>query len=222
MKLSSQTVNVLKNFSTINQGLLFKKGKVLSTMSAQKNILSEATIPDEIPQDFGVYNLNEFLSVLSMYPDADIAVDGVNIKFANGRKSTAYRATDASMIVTPPEKKITLPSVDVSFSLSEEDLEWIQKTSAVLGSPNVSVESDGTDVNMVAFDATNDSAHVSSLKIEVPSTGKYKLIFKTENLKLIPGSYVVEISSKGIASFKNTKDNIQYWIATEAGSNYGV
>lgn len=218
MKLSSQTLNVLKNYASINQGIVFKKGNTISTMSAQKNILSEATIPDEIPQTFGVYDLNEFLSIISLNKDPDIEFDEKNaiIKSLNGRSKTKYRFTEASMIVTPPEKKITLPSVDATFTLTEEDFAWIQKTSAVLGSPHIAVVSDGTEVNLVAFDATNDSAHTTSIKIEAQTTGSYKMIFKTENLKMIPGSYIVEISSKGIASFKNTKEDIQYWIATEA------
>ena len=218
MKLSSQTLNVLKNYAGINQGIVFKKGNIISTMSAQKNILSEATIPDEIPQGFGVYDLNEFLSIISLNKDPEIEFDEKNviIKSLNGRSKTKYRFTEASMIVTPPEKKITLPSVDAAFTLTEEDFAWIQKTSAVLGSPHIAVVSDGAEVSLMAFDATNDSAHTSSIKIEAQATGNYKMIFKAENLKMIPGSYVVEISSKGIASFKNTKENIQYWIATEA------
>ena len=218
MKLSSQTINVLKNYASINQGIVFKKGNVVATMSAQKNILSEATIPDEFPQGFGVYDLNNFLSVISLNKDPEIEFDEKNviIKSLNGRSKTKYRFTDASMIVSPPEKKITLPSIDAAFTLTEEDFNWIQKTSAVLGSPHIAVVSDGTEVNLVAFDATNDSAHQTSIKIEAQATSTYKMIFKAENLKMIPGSYVVEISSKGIASFKNTKENIQYWIATEA------
>lgn len=218
MKLSNQTLNVLKNYASINQGIVFKKGNTISTMSAQKNILSEATIPDEIPQSFGIYDLNNFLSVVSLNKDPEIEFDEKNaiIKSLNGRSKIKYRFTEASMIVTPPEKKITLPSVDATFTLTEEDFAWIQKTSAVLGSPHIAAVSDGTEVNLVAFDATNDSAHTTSIKIEAQTTGSYKMIFKTENLKMIPGSYIVEISSKGIASFKNTKEDIQYWIATEA------
>ena len=187
-------------------------------MSAQKNILSEATIPDEFPQGFGVYDLNNFLSVISLNKDPEIEFDEKNviIKSLNGRSKTKYRFTDASMIVSPPEKKITLPSVDAAFTLTEEDFNWIQKTSAVLGSPHVAVVSDGTEVNLVAFDATNDSAHQTSIKIEAQATSTYKMIFKAENLKMIPGSYVVEISSKGLSSFKNKNVDIQYWVATEA------
>ena len=223
MKLSEQTIKVLKNYSTINQGLVFKKGNVISTMSPQKNILSEATLSDDIPQDFAIYNLNEFLSVLSLNKDPDVEFDGKNavIKFLNGRSKISYRFTEESMVVSPPDKKITLPSVDVEFTLTEEDLAWLLKTSAVLGSPNIAVSSNGETVSIVTFDVANDAAHTNSITLDIPTTSSYKLIFKTDNLKLIPGTYLVQISSKGIAHFNNPKENIQYWIATEAGSSYG-
>jgi hypothetical protein len=222
MKLSEQTVKVLKNYATINQGLVFKQGNTITTMSPQKNILSEATVTDTFPKEFGIYNLNEFLSVLSMSKDIEIDFGPNSAKFVfdNGR-SIDYRLSETSLIVAPPDKKITLPSVDVTFTWTEEDYAWIQKTAAILGSPNIAVVSDGDKVSIAAFDASNSAAHTTSIDLDVNATSKYRLIFKTENLKMIPGSYVVEISSKGIAHFKNTKEDIQYWIATEASSNYG-
>jgi hypothetical protein len=222
MKLSEQTVKVLKNYATINQGLVFKKGNVITTMSPQKNILSEAIVTDEFPKEFGIYNLNEFLSVLSMNKDTevDFGPNSAIFKYDNGR-SIDYRLSEASLIVSPPEKKITLPSVDVKFTWTEDDYAWIQKTAAILGSPNVAVASDGETVRIITFDASNNAAHTTSIDLDMAADSKFRLVFKTENLKLIPGSYDVEISSKGIAHFKNTKENLQYWIATEAGSTYG-
>lgn len=222
MKFSPKTIDVLKNFSTINPGLFFKSGSTLSTMSPQKNILCEAVVEDTFPQDFGVHDLNNFLSVLSLNKDPEVEFDGKNaiIKFLNGRSKIKYRFTEASMIVSPPEKKITLPSVDVSFSLTDEDYAWIQKTAAILRSPNVAVVGNGTSVELITFDAVDDSAPTNSVDIGLTTDKNFKLIFKTENLKMVPGGYSVDISSKGIAHFKNTKENIQYWIATEAGSSY--
>ena len=222
MKFSPKTLDVLKNFSTINPGLFFKAGSTLSTMSPQKNILCEAVVEDAFPQDFGVHDLNNFLSVLSLNKDPEVEFDGKNavIKFLNGRSKIKYRFTEASMIVSPPEKKITLPSVDVAFSLTEEDYAWIQKTAAILRSPNVAVVGNGTSVELYTFDAVDDSAPTNSVDIGLATDKNFKLIFKTENLKMVPGAYSVEISSKGIAHFKNTKENIQYWIATESGSTF--
>ena len=216
MKLSNETLAVLKNFSAINQGIQFKKGTKLTTVSAGKTVLAQATLKDEFPQDFCVYDLNQFLSVHSLHKDSELSFDDSNVIFKSGRSSTKYRKTAKEMIVTPPEKEISLPSVDVSFTLTEEDYANIMKVASVLGSPHIAVESDGEFVQLAAFDSLDDSAHTNSIQVGQGDGKKYKIVFKTENIKLIPGSYSVEISFKGIGHFKNTKDDIQYWIAFEA------
>ena len=216
MKLSNETLTVLKNFSSINQGIQFKQGTKLTTVSAGKTVLAQANLKDEFPQDFCVYDLNQFLSVHSLHKDSDLSFDDSNVIFKSGRSSTKYRKTAKEMIVTPPEKDITLPSVDVSFTLSEEDYNNIMKVASVLSSPHIAVESDGDAVQLVAFDALDNSAHTNSIQVGEGNGKKYKIVFKTENIKLIPGSYEVQISFKGIGHFKNTKDDIQYWIAFEA------
>jgi len=216
MKLTTETLNVLKNFSTINQNLQFKKGNILTTVSQGKTVLAQANLKDDFPHDFCVYDLNEFLSVHSLYKDADIDFDDANIFFKNGRFKTVYRKTAKEMIVAPPDKKITLPSIDVSFTLTAEDYDWIMKTSAVLHSPNIKVESDGDNVQIVTFDAGNNSAHTNSIQVSEGNGLVYKIVFKTENIKMIPGSYDVTISFKGISHFKNSKQDIQYWIAFES------
>jgi len=216
MKLSNETLTVLKNFSSINQGIQFKQGTKLTTVSAGKTVLAQANLKDEFPQDFCVYDLNQLLSVHSLHKDSDLSFDDSNVIFKSGRSSTKYRKTAKEMIVTPPEKEITLPSVDVSFTLSEEDYNNIMKVASVLSSPHIAVESDGDAVQLVAFDALDNSAHTNSIQVGEGNGKKFKIVFKTENIKLIPGSYGVEISFKGIAHFKNTKDDIQYWIAFEA------
>lgn len=216
MKLSNETLAVLKNFSAINQGIQFKKGTKLTTVSAGKTVLAQATLKDEFPQDFCVYDLNQFLSVHSLHKDSELSFDDSNVIFKSGRSSTKYRKTAKEMIVTPPEKEISLPSVDVSFTLTEEDYANIMKVASVLSSPHIAVESDGEAVQLAAFDALDDSAHTNSIQVGKGDGKKYKIVFKTENIKLIPGSYSVEISFKGIGHFKNTKDAIEYWIAFEA------
>lgn len=216
MKLSNETLAVLKNFSAINQGIQFKKGTKLTTVSAGKTVLAQATLKDEFPQDFCVYDLNQFLSVHSLHKDSELSFDDSNVIFKSGRSSTKYRKTAKEMIVTPPEKEISLPSVDVSFTLTEEDYANIMKVASVLSSPHIAVESDGEAVQLAAFDALDDSAHTNSIQVGQGDGKKYKIVFKTENIKLIPGSYSIEISFKGIGHFKNNKDDIQYWIAFEA------
>ena len=225
MKLSSDTLSVLKNFGSINQGLLFKQGKTLKTVSSHKNILAEVTINEEIPTEFGVYDLNNFLSVVSLHKD-DTSFDfddkHVVIVGNKGRSKIKYRFCDPTMINTPPEKPLTMPEAEITFKLTSEDFDWILRAASVLSSPQVAIESDGTDVNIITIDLANDSAHTDSLKLDVDGNGnKYRMVFKTENLaKVMPGSYDVSISSKGISNFKNSNVPLQYWITTEQGSKF--
>ena len=217
MKLSNETLTVLKNFSTINEGLQFKKGTKLTTVSSSKTVLAEANLKDDFPQDFCVYDLNQFLSIHNLFKNsAELEFDESNIIFKNGRQKLEYRKAAKEMIVTPPDKTITLPSEDVKFKLTVDDYDQIMKTASVLSSPNIAIRSDGEKVELVAFDAANNAAHTNSIEVAEGTGSKYKIVFKTENIKLIPGEYDVTISFKGIGHFKNTKDDIQYWIAFEA------
>ena len=224
MQLSNDTINVLKNFGAINQGILFKKGKVLKTMSSGKNILAEVTIKEDIPTEFGIYDLNKFLSVVSLHKDNPTFEFGdkeVKIVGNKGRSKIKYRFAAANTINTPPEKELVMPDPEVSFSFSEEDFQWILKSAGVLGSPQISVESDGTKIVVSAFDTTDDSAHTDALEVADGNGDKFRFVFKTENLtKLLNGGYDVQISSKGISNFKHKTVQLQYFISTEAGSTF--
>lgn len=216
MKLSNETLTVLKNFSAINQGIQFKKGKKLTTVSSSKTVLAQANLKDEFPQEFCVYDLNEFLSVHSLYKDSEIDFTDSDIIFKNGKRKGNYRMTASTMIVTPPEKEITLPSVDCEFTLSDEDYDSLMKAASVLSSPNIAVQSDGEVIELVTFDAANNAAHTNTIEVGSGNGKTYKIVFKTDNIKLISGTYSVKISFKGIGHFQNTKDDIQYWIAFES------
>ncbi len=225
MKLSSETIGVLKNFGNINSGIFLKKGKTVKTVSSHKNILAQATIPDEIPADFGIYDLNEFLSVVSLHKDdLNLEFDSKNVVISGlkGRSKIKYRSCDATMVVSPPDKALALTDPEIQFDLSAEDFRWILDAANVLGSPQISVESDGTKVTLNTLDVSNDSAHTESLELDVKGSGnKYRMVFKTENIsKILSGSYEVKISSKGISHFKNKKTALEYWITTEVGSTF--
>lgn len=225
MKLSDNTLSVLKNFGAINSGIYLRQGKTVKTVSTHKNILAQATIPDEIPNDFGIYDLNEFLSVVSLHKnDLELEFDSKNVIISGlkGRSKIKYRACDPEMISTPPEKGLQMPDPEISFDISAEDFRWILDAANVLGSPQIAVQSDGEVVTINTIDVQNDSAHTESLQLETNGTGnKYKMIFKTENIsKILSGSYEVKISSKGISYFKNKKVPLEYWITTEIGSTF--
>jgi len=218
MKLSTDTIDVLKNFSSINSGIYFKQGTKLATVSSNKNILAEAGIKDEIPSDFAIYDLNNLLQLLSLEKDCpDLEFDDKNviIKTLNGRSKIKYRFAAKEMIVTPPEKRLTLPTVDVQFTLSEGDFGWIMKTASILSAPHVMIENSGDGIKLTACDAKDDSKSTNSIGVGDDDGKKYKFTFSTENLKMVPGSYDVEVCAKGLAHFKNKAKDIQYWIALE-------
>lgn len=224
MKLSNETVAILKNFGAINQGILFKPGKTLKTVSSHKNILAEVSIKEDIPAEFGIYDLNNFLSVISLHkddPSFEFDEKQVTIVGNKGRSKIKYRFTPSNMIVTPPEKQLTMPDAEIKFELTAEDFEWVMRAASVLSSPQVAIESDGKKVSIVTLDLQNDSAHTDALEISEGNGNKFKMVFKTENItKLMPGSYDVFISSKGISHFKNKNVPLQYWVTTEAGSKF--
>lgn len=224
MKLSNETVAILKNFGAINQGILFKPGKTLKTVSSHKNILAEVSIKEDIPAEFGIYDLNNFLSVISLHkddPSFEFDEKQVTIVGNKGRSKIKYRFTPSNMIVTPPEKQLTMPDAEIKFELTAEDFDWVMRAASVLSSPQVAIESDGKKVSIVTLDLQNDSAHTDALEISEGNGNKFKMVFKTENItKLMPGSYDVFISSKGISHFKNKNVPLQYWVTTEAGSKF--
>ena len=224
MKLSQQTISVLKNFGTINEGIVFKKGKKLKTVSVHKNILAEVDIAEEIPAEFGVHDLNNFLSVISLHKD-DVTFEFSDkqavITGNKGRSKIKYRFCDTSMVVTPPEKELSLGEAAITFTLSSEDFDWILRAASVLSSPNIVVESDGSKVSLMTMDVANDSASTESLEIADGNGDKFRMVFKTENFtKLMQGSYDVSISSKGLSLFKNKNLSLKYWVTTESGSNF--
>jgi len=223
MKLSSDTINLLKNFASINQGIYFKQGKTIKTVSPQKNIMAEVTVDENFPVDFGVYDLNNFLSVISLHkddPTLNFEDKNILISGLKGRSKIKYRFCEPSMIVVPPEKNIVMPDPEIRFTLNAEDFDWVLRAAAVLSSPHIAIESDGEKVFVSTLDLQNDSAHTDSIEIAEGNGDKYRMIFKTENLKMISGTYEVSLSSKGISHFKNKNKNLQYWITTEAGSKF--
>jgi len=221
MKLSTDTLNILKNFSNINNGLYFKAGSKISTMSPSKTILAQATVAESFPKDFGIYDLNEFLGILTLLketPEVDFDASHVIVKFLNGRSKTSYRVTDKSMIVTPPDRTINMPDVHTSFTLTEEDQAVITRFTSGLSSPNIGVVGADGVLKLITYDMSNDS--VSTQELILGDTDKtFRFVFKTENLRLIPGTYVVEIGSNGISHFVNKSGNVEYWITTEKDGN---
>ena len=221
MKLSDKTLTLLKNFSSINQSILFKKGTSLRTISVMKNILAEATIEEDLPTDFGIYDLNQFLNGLGLHqnPDLDFENQG-HVVIREGKSRTKYFFADPNVIVTPPDKEITLPSEDVSFELSTSQLDKFLKAAAIYQLPDLAVVGGDGVVKIVVRDKKNDTSNDFSIVVgETESTFSFN--FKVENIKIVPGTYDVVVSQKLLSRFTCRDYDLKYFIALEPDSTFG-
>ena len=224
MKLSKHTLNMLKNFSDINMSIEIKEGNILRTVSVQKNILAQAELEDSFPQDFAIYELNRFLGAVSLFDDPEFQFNGKSANIGTTRHSVDYVYCDPSMIVTPPENNITFPDPEVKFTLSQDALSQIMKASNVLGTPEIAIEGGphpNDVIRLKALDVSNDSTDTFKVVLDERSDDEFRFVFKTENMKMIPGNYDVEVSSKGISHFILQGQKLEYWIATESTSSFG-
>ena len=222
MKLSDSTFSLLKNFSTINQSILFKEGSKLRTISVMKNILAEATISEELPKDFGIYDLGQFLNGMGLHqsPELDFEGDDSYVVIKEGKMRSKYFFADPNVIITPPEKAITLPSEDVSFELRTEQLDKLLKAAAIYQLPDLAVVGGEGVVKILVRDKKNDTSN--DFSIVVGETDKeFSFNFKVENIKILPGTYDVIVSQKLLSRFISKNHDLLYYIALEPDSTFG-
>ena len=221
MKLSDSTLSLLKNFSTINQSILFKKGNKLRTISVMKNILAEATVAEEFPKDFGVYELGQFLNGMGLHqsPELDFKHDSY-VVIKEGRSRSKYFFADPSTIVTPPDKPLELPSEDVTFEISTDQLEKLLKAAAIYQLPDLAVVGDSNGVKIVVRDKKNETSNDFSITVGETSD-IFSFNFKVENIKILPGTYEVVVSQKLLSRFTSKNHDLTYYIALEPDSTFG-
>jgi len=221
MKLSESTLSLLKNFSNINQSILFKQGSKLRTISVMKNILAEATVDEELPKDFGIYDLNQFLNGLGLHqsPELDFENDG-HVVIREGKMRSKYFFADPQVIITPPDKEITLPTEDVSFELSTQQLDKLLKAAGIYQLPDLAVIGEAGVVKLIVRDKKNDTSN--TFAVTVGETDKvFSFNFKIENIKILPGTYEVVVSQKLLSKFTNKDCDLRYYIALEPDSTFG-
>ena len=217
MKLSAKTIQILKNFSLINPSIMFNQGSVLSTISPLKMIMARATIDETIEKDFGIFDLNRFLGVLSLFDDPELLLSDNYVKITDGRKSVNFIYADPITMILPPNKEIKMGESYVSFGLSAENLQNLMKASSVLQLPEIAVVGQEGRMLLRALDSKNSSSN--SFEVDVKETHKKcKIIFNCNNLKIMNKNYDVHIA-KGIGHFVSD-DGLQYWITTETSSTY--
>ena len=221
MKINQNTLDILKNFSEINTNILIKPGTELSTISTMRNIFAKATIAEAFDSEFGIYDLNEFLAVVSSTNKPELKLEDkfMTISAEGSKSKVKYFYSDPSVIVSPT-KEVNMPEADVTFSLSQANLTQLQKMAAILKTPDLALVGEkGGDVILKVCDKKNDTSNNFDIVVGENATADYTFYFKVENMKMISGNYDVSVSSKSISHFKNTKLPIEYWIALEPDSN---
>ena len=221
MKLTDNTLNILKNFAGINNSILVKQGNKLRTISMAKNILAEADISEEFPRDFAIYDLNQFLNGLSLHQDPDLDFnEDTYLSIKEGKRRVKYFFADPNVITAPPEKDITLPTKDVCFQLDSASLERLVKAAQVYQLPDLSAIGEAGVIKLVVRDKKNDTSNEYAIVVG-ETEDVFTFNFKVENIKIIPGAYDVVVSSKLLSQFSNTKHDLKYYIALEPDSTFG-
>lgn len=223
MKISKQTIDVLNNFASINPSIVVKSGvAALSTISPQKNILATAQVVEKFDSGFAIYDLKQFLSAISLFDDPDFTFEDKYVTISHGRRNVKYFYADPSMITVPPDKEYTQPKTEVEFEITAAQLAEILKAASILQAPEIAVRSDGKNkTKVVATTVKNSTSNEFDVEVDHTSDVPFQMVFKSENLKMMPGDYKVAISSKGLGQFVSDKLQARYFIATETSSKYG-
>jgi len=221
MNLSSETINLLQNFGSINSGITVKVGNELKTISPMKNIFGKATIAEDFDREFSIYDLSEFLATISLFDTPTFDFGDTSVTLSGDSSKAVYNYADSAMIISP-EKDITMPNPEIIFELDKETLTKMVKSSAVLSLPDLVLESDGTDVTLTVKDRKNSSTNKYGVRVADGDNSVYSMNFKIENLKVVSDDYTVYVSSKGISHFVAVNKGVEYFIALEPDSKYGV
>lgn len=222
VKISKRTLDILKNFSTINSGILVNEGNLLTTLSSTKNILAEARVDETFPRQFAIWDLNKFLGTVSLFKDPDFIFDENFVTVKSGGSSVRYYYC-AQNLVTSTNKRITMPTAVVEFDLKAKDFAEVMKAASVLQVQHLCVRSseDSSKIELAVVDKSDTTSNFYSLEVGDNTSGAtFEFIFDVDNLKILQGDYRVSISQKIVSCFTNKNEPLTYWIALNGDSSY--
>ena len=219
MNISPETLNILRNFSSINSGLTVKEGNELKTVSAMKNIFARAIVSENFDKEHSIYDLSEYLGAVSLFDTPTFEFNAEKVTVSEGENSVQYYYADPQMVISP-QKDINMPDPEITFDIDEGVLDSLLKASSVLSLPDMVLSSDGSTVVLTVKDKKNSTSNIFSKTVAQGNGSTYEMFLRMENIKVIPGDYTVFVSSKGIAQFTNRKQSVEYFIALEPDSNY--
>lgn len=218
MKLSKETLTIIKNFGTINPNLTLKAGSELATITTGKNIIAKATVKESFPIDFGIYDVNEFLGAMSLFDDPELTFTDKFVTIKENSNGIKYFAANQSVLTNVPSVK-PFPESDITFDLTSSNLSQILRVSSILRVPDFSIVGDGTNITILVGDKNNPTGN--TFEAGVGTTDKsFKINFKVDSLKMLPGDYEVSIGAKKISRFVNKSVALTYFIALELDSTF--
>ena len=219
MNITPETLDILRNFSSINSGLTVKEGNELKTVSAMKNIFARAIVTEDFDKEHSIYDLSEYLGAVSLFDTPNFEFNAEKVTVSEGDNSVQYYYADPQMVISP-QKDINMPEPEISFDLDDGVLDSLLKASSVLSLPDMVLSSDGSTVVLTVKDKKNSTSNTFSKTVAQGNGSTYEMFLRMENIKVIPGDYTVFVSSKGVAQFTNRKQSVEYFIALEPDSNY--
>jgi len=208
MKLSKQTLGILKNFSTINQSIVIKPGNILQTISDVKDIFARVEVTETFPCQITIYDLNEFLGVVGLFEDPELDFGDDCVVISEGRQKQVFYYADASIITQAPDKGVVLPSVEVTGTINKDVLSKISRAAAINSATHISFKNGDLVVQNKAVPNSN------SFVIEGISsnTSEYELSVGVDKLKMVADDYNVNVCSKGMAQFTGSA-GVEYAVA---------
>lgn len=218
MKISKQTIEILRNYAAINQNILIKEGNVLTTRTVARNLFASATVDTSFPREVGIYNTATFLGVLSLFSDPEIDFGESAMTISQGKNKVNYLYA-APAVLDFPDKAIKMPAVTATFELTEENLKSLLKASAVLSSTDLKISSDGKVITCTVLDPKNSAANTFTVEVG-ESDREFEVFIKIENLKMIPAAYDVSLSEKMIAQFQSKDKSYSLYVANEKNSKW--
>lgn len=223
MKISKRTLAILKNFANINQSLAMKQGNVIRTISDTRDFMAQAQVDETFEQEFAIYDLNEFLSAMSLFNEPDVIFEDDYLLIKEGKRSQKFWYADPAVITQPPSKEMKLPSLEVNVDISKEDLAALIKAASVNNASDVVFTGTKLDGQFVSIhDKTNPTSNTFNLSLADQSDAEYNMALTVDKFKFLPMDYNVQICVKGMAHFRNDEQNISYFLALAPGAKYAA
>lgn len=220
MKLSNETLAVLKNFAEINDNLVVKEGNLIRTISPQKNVMAQATVKETFDVPFNIYDLKRFMAVMNLFSEPELDFKDKYLEIASGTKKLRYAYADAKILIAPPEKELKLPSVDITVMVSDPDLAAVREASKVMQTPDVSFRGDGESLTLVTHDKSTGKGSDGFSIVIGKNDVECSVDFKNGNLNFMEGDYEVEMSKDKITKWGS--DKVTYWVAAESSSTFSA